>query len=67
MDVPATFFQYDHYCEDVGKDKREDENSGRNDRPVIRVSYWDAVDFANWVTQKRTVCRPRPKGNTHAV
>jgi formylglycine-generating enzyme required for sulfatase activity len=52
MDSPVTFSQCDQYCENTGKEKPGDENWGRGDRPVIRVRYWDAVDFAKWVTRK---------------
>ncbi len=52
MDAPVTFAQYDQYCENVGKVKPGDEGWGRDDRPVIRVSYWDAVDFAKWISIK---------------
>ncbi|MCP4110077.1 MAG: SUMF1/EgtB/PvdO family nonheme iron enzyme [Desulfobacteraceae bacterium] len=48
----VTFKEYDMFCEDTGKEKPDDERWGRADRPVINVSWEDAVVFAEWLSQK---------------
>jgi len=44
-----TFEQYDTFCEATGYIKPYDESWGRGNRPVIYVSWKDAVAYANWV------------------
>jgi len=47
-----TFAQYDEYCEATNTDKPEDEGWGRDDRPVINVSYLDIVEgFIPWLNK----------------
>ena len=52
MVKPVTFEQYDLFCSETGKEKPSDKGWGRDNRPVINVSYWDAVDYAEWLTEK---------------
>ncbi|MFT7548665.1 MAG: sulfatase activating formylglycine-generating enzyme, partial [Candidatus Azotimanducaceae bacterium] len=52
LSTPVTFAQYDQYCEMSGAEKPDDEGWGRQKRPMINVSYWDAVDFCTWVTEQ---------------
>jgi formylglycine-generating enzyme required for sulfatase activity len=44
-----TFDQYDMFCKATGKALPADKGFGRGNRPVIFVSYFDAVDFADWM------------------
>jgi sulfatase modifying factor 1 len=44
-----TFSQYDLFCEATGREKPYDEGWGRNNRPVIHVSWNDAKAFADWM------------------
>ena len=46
----VTFEAYDHYCDAVGVDKPGDEGWGRGKRPVINVSWSDAVAYAEWLS-----------------
>ncbi len=48
----VTFAQYDRYCEETGKKKPNDEDWGRENRPVINVSWGDAVAYCEWLSQK---------------
>lgn len=44
-----TFDQFDTFCEVTGRSKPNDEGRGRGNRPVINVSWEDAVAFAGWL------------------
>ncbi len=46
---PVTFAQYDLFCEATGRAKPHDEGWGRHNRPVIHISWHDAVAFAEWM------------------
>jgi formylglycine-generating enzyme required for sulfatase activity len=46
----VTFAQFDLFCEATGREKPADEGWGRGDRPVINVTWFDAVDFTLWLS-----------------
>ena len=46
----VTFEQYDKFCDDTGRGKPDDEGWGRGNRPVINVSWQDAVDYCKWMS-----------------
>ena len=48
----TTFDEYDAFCEATGKSSPDDENWGRGTRPVINVSWWDAIAYCNWLSEK---------------
>jgi len=48
----TTFDEYDAFCEDTGKSSADDENWGRGNRPVINVSWNDAIAYCNWLSDK---------------
>jgi len=48
----VTFDEYDAFCESTGKSKPGDEGWGREKRPVINVSWNDAMEYCNWLSEK---------------
>jgi formylglycine-generating enzyme required for sulfatase activity len=48
----VTFAQYDRYCNDIKKEKPGDEGWGRENRPVINVSWDDASAYCEWLSQQ---------------
>lgn len=44
----VTFEQYDRFCEATGRKKPDDEGWSRGNRPVINVSWNDAVAYCKW-------------------
>ncbi|WP_213699144.1 SUMF1/EgtB/PvdO family nonheme iron enzyme [Acetomicrobium sp.] len=48
----TTFDEYDAFCSATGKSKPNDQGWGRGQRPVISVSWWDAIAYCNWLSEK---------------
>ncbi|MCP3662052.1 MAG: SUMF1/EgtB/PvdO family nonheme iron enzyme [Gammaproteobacteria bacterium] len=49
LKTPITFAMYDAYCDAQSLDKPNDESWGRDNRPVINITYWDTVEYARWL------------------
>lgn len=49
---PVTFCQYDLFCEESGYEKPNDIGWGRKNRPVINVSFSDAMKYIEWLCQR---------------
>lgn len=49
----VTFQNYDDFCETTGRTKPDDSTWGRNGRPVINVSWEDAVSYCNWLSKQK--------------
>jgi formylglycine-generating enzyme required for sulfatase activity len=45
-----TFDQYDQFAKATGRELPDDEGFGRGREPVIRVSWHDAVAYAEWLS-----------------
>ena len=48
----VTFDEYDAYCQATVAAKPGDSGWGRGSRPVINVSWYDAVAYCNWRSQQ---------------
>jgi formylglycine-generating enzyme required for sulfatase activity len=48
----VTFAEYDHFCEVNKREKPADHGWGRGRRPVINVSWSDAVAFCEWLAKE---------------
>jgi formylglycine-generating enzyme required for sulfatase activity len=48
----VTFEDYDRFCELTGRPKPDDESWGRARRPVVNVSWYDAVAYADWLSEQ---------------
>ena len=47
---PVTFLEYERYCKATGVSGPENEGWGRRRRPVINVSWNDAIKYCNWLS-----------------
>jgi len=47
----VTFDEYDAFCEATGRSKPNDQGWGRGTRPVINVSWNDAIAYCNWLSE----------------
>lgn len=52
MTTAVTFAEYDEFCDDTGRERPSDNGWGREERPVINVSYHDACNYATWLSKK---------------
>ncbi len=48
----VTFAEYDVFVEATGRKQLNDEGWGRGNRPVINVSWHDAVAYTTWLSQQ---------------
>ncbi|MGI9487651.1 MAG: formylglycine-generating enzyme family protein [Geminicoccaceae bacterium] len=49
---PVTFEEFDFFCSETGREKVDDRGWGRDRRPVINVSWIDAGQYCEWLTEK---------------
>jgi len=47
----TTFDDFDRYCESSGKTQPHDQGWGRKKRPVINVSWIEAIEYCNWLSE----------------
>jgi len=47
-----TFEQYDQFCDDTKLPRPDDQEWGRGSRPVMNVSWKDAVAYTQWLSRK---------------
>lgn len=51
----VTFQEYDIFCDRTNRSKPDDRSWGRESRPVINVSWWDAIAYCNWLSEKESL------------
>lgn len=56
---PTTFDEFGPFCHATGRDLPDDAGWGRGRRPVINVSWFDAVAFAEWLTEQHPTLKFR--------
>ncbi len=54
---PVTFEEYDRYCKETGATKPYDLDWGRGRRPVISVSWFDAIGYCDWLSDVEGLAR----------
>ena len=63
-EYPVTFDEYDRYCRETGTEKPYDSGWGRERRPVINVSWFNAIEYCNWLSEKEGLSKAYDnKGN----
>ena len=50
--TPVTWQQYGLYCVALDMDMPQDQGWGRADRPAVNVSWYDAIEYANWLNTR---------------
>ena len=50
--TPVTFDIYDQYTEEMDLFLVDDNKWGRKNRPVINITWYDAIGFLNWLSKK---------------
>ena len=53
----VTFDEYDAFCNATGRSKPGDEGWGRGTRPVMNVSWMDAIGYCNWLSEKEGIAK----------
>ncbi|MCW8944349.1 MAG: SUMF1/EgtB/PvdO family nonheme iron enzyme [Sedimenticola sp.] len=52
LKTPVTFEMYDIYCDETRRTRPPDDTWGRENRPVINVTYWDAQEYCHWLSKR---------------
>jgi len=48
----VTFAEYAEYCAAAGKSLPDDEGWGKGERPIINVTWYDAIEYCNWRSEQ---------------
>jgi len=56
-----TFHEYDTFCVATSRSEPDDEGWGQWTRPVMNVSWWDAIGYCNWLSEKEGIAKAYDK------
>ena len=56
-ETPVTCWQYGLFCLLTGRDLSGDSGFGRGDKPVINITWFDAVEYCNWLSEREGLQR----------
>jgi formylglycine-generating enzyme required for sulfatase activity len=48
----VTFDEYDLFCSSTCSDRPGDGSLGRGSLPVVNVTWWDAIKYCNWLSER---------------
>ena len=51
----VTFEEYEAFCDETGRILPDDSGWGKGSRPVMNVSWWDAIAYCNWLSNKQEI------------
>ena len=57
----VTFHEYDTFCVATSRSEPDDEGWGQWTRPVMNVSWWDAIGYCNWLSEKEGIAKAYDK------
>ena len=51
----VTFAEFDEFCEENNLEKPYDNDLGRGNLPVMNISWFDAINYCNWLSLKENL------------
>ena len=51
----VTFAEFDRFSDETGRPRPTDNGWGRDDRPAINVSWLDAAEYCNWLSERESL------------
>jgi len=57
------FNEFDVYYQETGRWKKDDKGWGKENRPVIDITWFDAIGYCNWLSEKEGLMKAYGEGN----
>lgn len=57
----VTFEEYDAYCDATGEREPNSNRWGRGDKPVMNVSWEEAIEYCNWLSENELLAKAYDK------